>query len=66
MTDSSTSNGSPIEEAASKIYEAWNTNLIFPENVSSYKDLIESLEKGNPPKEDAPKQALIHSEDWAN
>ncbi len=77
MTDSSTSNGSPIKEAASKIYEAWDNNLKFPKDHSTYKDLIESLEKRNPPKEDSHpsedgptrkelEQALIHSEDWAN
>ena len=65
MAESSTSNGSPIKEAASKIYKAWKENLIFPDNVSSYKDLIESLEKGNPPRKEL-KQVLIHSEDWAN
>lgn len=65
MTDSSTSNGSPIEEAASKIYEAWNTNLEFPKGLSTYKDLIESLETGNPPRKEL-EQVLIHSEDWAN
>lgn len=64
MTDSSTSNGSPIEEAASKIYEAWKENLTFPENVSSYKDLVESLENGDPTRKEL-EQALIHSEDWA-
>ena len=43
MTDSSTSNGSPIKEAASKIYEAWDNNLKFPKDHSTYKDLIERL-----------------------
>lgn len=70
MTDSSTSNGSPIKEAASKIYEAWDNNLKFPKDHSTYKDLIESLEKRNPPREDEPtrkelEQALIHHGDWA-
>ena len=70
MTDSSTSNGSPIKEAASKIYKAWDTNLNFPKDHSTYKDLFESLEKDNPPRKGSPsreelEQALIHSEDWA-
>ena len=65
MTDSPTSNGSPIKEAASKIYKTWKENLIFPENVSSYKDLVESLENGDPTSKEL-EQVLIHSEDWAN
>ena len=65
MTDSSTSNGSPIEEAASKVYETWKENIKLPKDLSAYKDLIESLEERNPPGKEL-EQVLIHRGDWAN
>ena len=70
MTDSSTSNGSPIETAAKDLIDDWKEHCKLPNKISSYKDLIERLEERNPPGEDEPtrkemEQALIHSEDWA-
>ena len=67
MTNSSNSNGSPTEDAANSIYEDWKTNLAFPEEISSYQALIESLdpETDNPSREDLDR-VLIHSEDWAH
>ncbi len=75
MTNSSNSNGSPIEDAARSIYKAWGKKSAFP-GVSSYKALIESLdpeadvpskedETDNPSREEL-ERALIHSEDWAH
>lgn len=67
MTNRSTNNGSPTEDAAKSIYADWNNNLAFPEEISSYQALIESLdpETDNPSREDLD-QVLIHSEDWAH
>ena len=76
MTISSNSNGSPTEDAAKSIYADWNNNLAFPEGISSYQALIESLDPetddpskvdktGNPSREEL-KRALIHREDWAH
>lgn len=76
MTNSSNSNSSPTENAARSIYKDWNEKLVFPEGISSYQALIESLdpETDDRSKEDetdnslrkALKRALIHSEDWAH
>lgn len=67
MTNRSTNNGSPTEDAANNMYEDWKTNLAFPEEISSYQALIESLdpETDNPSREDLDR-VLIHSEDWAH
>jgi len=66
MTNSSNSNGSPTENAANSIYEAWSKEGAFPGD-SSYKGLIEQLhpEMDDPLREEL-KRALIHSEDWAH
>lgn len=66
MTNSSNSNGSPAENAANSIYEAWSKEGAFPGD-SSYKGLIEQLhpEMDDPLREEL-KRALIHSEDWAH
>ena len=76
MTNSSNSNSSPSENAAKSIYADWKSNLTFPEGISSYQALIESLapETDDRSKEDEAdnslrkelKRALIHSEDWAH
>lgn len=69
MTDSSTSNGSPIETAATDLIDDWKEHCKLPNKISSYTDLIERLDNqsaNTAEKQKGLERALIHNRDWPN
>lgn len=69
MTNSSNSNGSPIETAAADLIHDWDEHCQLPKTISSYEDLIERLESQLGSKAKKPEgleRALIHNRDWPN